>query len=130
MSYDDTLEKIIQRFEEFGFTHEEALNIVDGACSFSEKEFYGLQNLSEEMDKIYEFLKEPINIDEKILDKFNSMGCTSFSLKYNSEIREIFKEDALNDRVEKMECSVEDFKRLGYTDEEAEELYKHINIYI
>ena len=39
-------------------------------------------------------------------------------------------EDALNDRVEKIECSVEDFKRLGYTDEEAEELYKHINIYI
>lgn len=81
-----------------------------------------------EQDEI-EIVKEAIKM-LKFVDEFNSIGCTSFSFAYNPEVREIFKEDVLNDRIEKMECSIEDFKRLGYTDEEAEELYKHINIYI
>lgn len=83
----------------------------------------------EQTDTVYELAKTPIEIDEELLDKFNSIGCTSFSLKYNPEIREIFKEDILNNRVEKTECSVEDWKRLGYTDEEAEKLVEASKIY-
>ena len=92
----------------------------------------------EESQELFEASKIPVTISsdinieeiERIADEFSRIGCTTFSLKYNPEIREIFKEDILNNRIEKLECSVEDFKRLGYTDEEAEELYKHINIYI
>ncbi len=76
-----------------------------------------------------EIVKEAIKM-LKFVDEWNSIGCTSFSLTCNPEARELFKEDALNDRVEKFECSVEDFKQLGYTDGEAEEIFKHVNIYI
>ena len=31
-------------------------------------------------DVLYELAKKPIDIDEEFLDKFNSIGCTSFML--------------------------------------------------
>jgi DNA-binding transcriptional regulator YhcF (GntR family) len=102
----DEINRIIEEFEKLGYSHEEAVNIVEPATTLSDEEI------------------------ERIADEFSRIGCTSFSLKYNPEVREAFKENILNDRIENIECSVEDFKRLGYTDEEAEELYKHINIYI
>ena len=101
----DEINKMIEEFEKLGYSHKEAVNIVETATTLSDEEI------------------------ERIADEFNRIGCTSFSLKYNPEVRKIFKEDALNDRVKKFECSVEDFKQLGYTDEEAEEIFKHVNIY-
>ncbi len=34
----------------------------------------------EEIDAIYELAKTPIDIDEETINKFNSVGCTSFML--------------------------------------------------
>jgi hypothetical protein len=44
----------------------------------------------EQTEKIYELAKTPIDIDEKTLDKFNSIGCTSFLLT-KEELEEIIK---------------------------------------
>ena len=46
----------------------------------------------------------------------------------NADFREIFKKDALNGYVERFDCSVNDLKQLGYTDEEAEEIFKRVSI--
>ena len=74
-----------EEFERLGYFPEEAVNIFEPATTFSDEEI------------------------ERIADEFSRIGCTSFSLKYNPEIREIFKEDTLNDRIKKMECIKKQF---------------------
>lgn len=44
----------------------------------------------EQTEAIYELAKKPIDIDEEILDKFNSIGCTSFLLK-KEELKKLIK---------------------------------------
>lgn len=44
----------------------------------------------EQTEAIYEFAKKPIDIDEEILDKFNSIGCTSFLLT-KEELEKLIK---------------------------------------
>lgn len=40
----------------------------------------------EQIEVIYELAKTPINIDEETLDKFNSIGCTSFQMTPNENV--------------------------------------------
>ena len=44
----------------------------------------------EQTEAIYELAKKPIDIDEEILDKFNSIGCTSFRLT-KEELEKLIK---------------------------------------
>lgn len=44
----------------------------------------------EQTEAIYELAKMPIDIDEELLDKFNSIGCTSFQLTAE-ELKEILE---------------------------------------
>lgn len=44
----------------------------------------------EQTEAIYELAKKPIDIDEEILDKFNSIGCTSFRLT-KEELKKFIK---------------------------------------
>lgn len=45
----------------------------------------------EQTEAIYEFAKKPIYINEEVLDKFNSIGCTSFILT-KEELENLIKE--------------------------------------
>ena len=60
-----------------------------------------------------EIIKEAINM-WKMIDEFNSIGCTSFRLT-PEEVRNLSEETEL-------EVTIDDWKRLGYTDEEARKL--------
>ena len=44
----------------------------------------------EQTEVIYEFAKKSIDIDEEILDKFNSIGCTNFRLT-KEELEKLLK---------------------------------------
>lgn len=46
----------------------------------------------EQTEALYEFAKTPVDIDEKFLEKFNSIGCTSFQLTAN-ELKEILEKE-------------------------------------
>lgn len=52
----DDINKIIEEFEKLGYSHEEALSIVEPATTLSYEEI------------------------ERIADEFNRIGCTSFRL--------------------------------------------------
>lgn len=67
--------------------------VIDEIADELFKEFFGTETnpyygkfingdvLTKELtDILYELAKKPIDIDEEFLDKFNSIGCTSFML--------------------------------------------------
>lgn len=64
----DEINKVIEEFEKLGYSHEEALNIVEPATTLSDEEL------------------------ERIADKFNSIGCTSFQMTAD-EIKEIVEKE-------------------------------------
>ena len=52
----DDINKMIEEFEKLGYSHEEAVNIIEPATTLSDEEI------------------------ERIADEFNRIGCTSFRL--------------------------------------------------
>ena len=93
----EDINKIIEEFEKLGYSHEEAINIVEPATTLSDEEI------------------------KRIADEFSRIGCTSFQLT----------PDEVHNLLEKteLETTVDDWKRLGYTDEEAEKLVEASKIY-
>ena len=59
----DEINKIIEGFEKLGYSHEEAVNIVEKACNLSDKELKSFKKFSDEilLDKNWYFLK---NLDK------------------------------------------------------------------
>lgn len=92
-------------------------------CWFDEyeEENITLQQVLNEMEPptLLEDLS-PEEID-RIVNEFNSIGCTSFQLTYE-ETRNLLEKT-------KLEATIDDWKRLGYTDEEAEKLVEASKIY-
>lgn len=62
----EDINKVIEEFEKLGYSHEEAVNIVELATTLSDEEI------------------------KKIADEFNRIGCTSFQLA-PEEIKEILE---------------------------------------
>ena len=63
----DDINKVIEEFEKLGYSHEEAVNIVESATTLSDEEI------------------------KRIADEFSKIGCTSFRLTAD-ELKEILEE--------------------------------------
>jgi hypothetical protein len=92
----------------------DALKYIEGQLE------YGYIDLCMNDQDELEIIKEAINL-LKAIDKFNSIGCTSFRLT-PEETRNLLE-------TVEPKTTIDDWKRLGYTDEEAEELVEYSKIY-
>lgn len=106
---DLSIKEYAKDFELLGYTHEESIILAKDAIQWLE----GTKELKFEISD-----KEL----ERIANEFSRIGCTSFQLS----------SEEINNLLQKAESktTIEDWKRLRYTDEEAKELMEASNIYI
>lgn len=69
----DEINRVIEEFEKLGYSHEEAVNIVESATTLSDEETKEIERIADEFSKIgctsFRFTKDEL---EKILERYGN----------------------------------------------------------